>query len=145
MISPHRVTPTKRSVLLVEDEQSIRDVLAELFDVEGTEVDAVGTLADAKLALSRRTYDLIVTDIRLAGKHDGGLQVMAASGLLSPDATVIVLTAYPDPDNRDASVRLGATHFLEKPVDLRTLAALAARAGVASALAPAAEREVDDG
>jgi CheY-like chemotaxis protein len=40
-------------------------------------------------------YDLIVTDIRLGGKRDGGLQVMAASGLLSPDATVIVLTAYP--------------------------------------------------
>ena len=125
-----------RTVLLVEDEHSIRDALTELFEVEGTEAVAVGTLAEAKAALAQRTFDLIVTDIRLGGKRDGGLQVMAASGMLSPDATVIALTAYPDDDNEQASRRLGATHFLEKPVDLTTLAALAARAGVASALFP---------
>ena len=125
-----------RQVLIVEDEQCIRDVLAELFDVEGSAVDTAGTLDDARAALARHAYDLIVTDIRLGGKRDGGLQVMAASGLLSPDATVIVLSAFPDDDNRQASLRLGATHFREKPVDLTTLAALAARAGVRSALFP---------
>jgi DNA-binding NtrC family response regulator len=128
-----------RSVLLVEDEQSIRDSLVDLFEVEGTEAEAVATLDAAKAALARRPFDLIVTDIRLGGKHDGGLQVMAASGLLSPDATVIALTAFPDDDNRHASERLGATHFLEKPVDLTTIAALAARAGVATALFPKAD------
>ena len=125
-----------RSVLLVEDEQSIRDVLAELFEVEGTTVDAVGTLDEAKAALARREFNLIVTDLRLGGKRDGGLQVMAVSGLLSPDATIIVLTAFPEEDNRHASARLGATHFLEKPVDLQTIAALAADAGVATAMLP---------
>ena len=80
---------------------------------------------------------MIVTVIRLGGKRDGGLQATAAAGLLSPDATVIVLTAFPDEDNRHASLRLGATHFLEKPVDLSTIAALAARYGVATALSPA--------
>ena len=129
-----------RQVLVVEDEQSIRYILVELFDVEGNAVEAAGLLDEAKAALAERMYDLIVTDIRLGGKRDGGLQVMAASGLLSPDATVIVLTAYPDPDNRHASLRLGATHFLEKPVDLGTIAALAAHAGVSSALIPVAAR-----
>ena len=125
-----------RSVLVVEDEQCIRDVLAELFEVEGTETEAVGTLPDAQAALARRSFDLIVTDLRLGGKRNGGLQVMAAAGILSPDAAVIVLTAYPDDDNRHASIRLGATHFLEKPVDLCTIASLAAKAGVATALVP---------
>ena len=129
-----------RQVLIVEDEQGIRDILVELFDVAGNAVDEAGSLDEAKMALGRQVYDLIVTDIRLGGKRDGGLQVMAASGLLSPDATVIVLTAYPDPDNRHASLRLGATHFLEKPVDLGTIAALAAQAGVSSALIPVAAR-----
>jgi DNA-binding NtrC family response regulator len=125
-----------RTVLIVEDEQSIRDILAELFDADGTQVTTAATLDDAKAALARREYDLIVTDLRLGGKRDGGLQVMAASGLLSPDATVIVLTAYPDEDVRHASLRLGATHFLEKPVDLQTIATLAADAGVATAMLP---------
>ncbi len=129
------IEPT--TVLIVEDEQSIRDILAELFEVEGTATQAVGTAEEARQALAERPFDLIVTDIRLGGRRDGGLQVMAAAGMLSPDAVVIALTAYPDEDNRHASLRLGATHFIEKPADLRTIAALAAKAGVASAIYPA--------
>ena len=130
------VPMTWQSVLVVEDEQGIRDILAELFEVDGGDTVAVGSLDEARAALARRPFDLIVTDLRLGGKRDGGLQVMAASGLLSPDATVIVLTAYPDDDNRHASLRLGATHFLEKPVDLSVIAALAADAGVPTAMFP---------
>ena len=119
-----------RYVLVVEDEQDIRDILAELFDVDGTQTTAAATLGEAKAALVSTRFDLILTDLRLGGHRDGGLQVMASSALLSPDATVIVLTAFPDDDYRHASARLGATHFLEKPVPLQTIAALAARAGV---------------
>jgi len=135
------------SVLIVEDEQSIRDVLVELFDVEGSVVESAATLDAARAVLARRAFDLILTDIRLGGRRDGGLQVMAAAGVLSPEACVIALTAYPDDDNRHASVRLGATHFLEKPVSLETIAALALDAGVSTAMssvvrcsAPAARR-----
>ena len=127
------------NVLIVEDELSIRDALADLFEVQGTRVVQVGTLDDAKQALAAEAYQLILSDIRLGGKRHGGLQVMAAAGLLSPDAVVIALTAYPDQDNRLASQRLGATYFLEKPVDLETIASIAARHGVASSLFPRAE------
>jgi two-component system response regulator FlrC len=118
------------AVLIVEDDQSVRDILIELFTVEGTDVTAVGTLDEAKRALGRQTFELIVTDLNLAGKRDGGLQVMAAAGLLSTDAPIIVLTAFPDASNRSASHRLGATYFLEKPADLAAIATLATRHGV---------------
>ena len=123
-----------RYVLIVEDEQNIRDVLAELFDVDETSTTAAATLDEAKAALMSRRFDLILTDLRLGGHRDGGLQVMAASALLSPDAAVVVLTAFPDDDYRHASARLGATHFFEKPVPLQTLAALAAQVGVVTAM-----------
>ena len=137
-MSQGRHTSANKAVLIVEDEQSIRDTLAELFEVEGAETVSVGSLDEARtaLAVTRCGFDLIVTDIRLGGKRDGGLQVMAAAGMITPDATVIVLTAYPDDDNRFASLRLGATYFLEKPVDLITIASLAARHGVPTALVP---------
>jgi len=132
------------TVLIVEDEQSIRDVLVELFELDGTIVESAATLEAAKSVLGRRAFDLIVTDIRLGGRRDGGLQVIAAAGLLSPDATVIALTAYPDDDHRCASLRLGATHFLEKPVSLETIAELAARAGVPTAMAPMPSADVTE-
>ena len=122
-----------RRVLIVEDEACIRGTLSELFDVPANETVAAATLGEARQALAERAFDLIVTDLRLGDRRDGGLQVLGASGLLSPDAPVIVLTAHPDVGNRLASARLGATHFLEKPVDLGVIAALAAQHGVRTA------------
>ncbi len=129
------------SVLIVEDEQSIRDALLELFQADGTEASGAADLEEAMNLLTHRAFSLIVTDIRLRGKRDGGLQVMGAAGLLSPTAPVIALTAFPDADNRMASRRLNATYFLEKPVDLHTIAKIAARFGVATALDAAPEDE----
>ena len=123
-------------ILIIEDEQSIRDTLAELFEVSGTAVTAVASLDEARAALAQRPFDFIISDIRLGGKRDGGLQVMAAAGILSPNATVVALTAYPDSETRLATLRLGATYFLEKPVDLETIAGIAAKHGVSSTLYP---------
>ena len=127
-----------KSVLVVEDEQSIRDILVELFEVDGNTVTSAELLPEALERLRTQRYDLIVTDLRLGGKRDGGLQVMALAGMLSPDAMVLVLTAYPDDSNRQASFRLGALHFLEKPVDLATIAQHASTVGVRTAFATSA-------
>ena len=126
------IAPTKH-VLIVEDEQSIRDILVELFEVEGNTVASAALLPAALGQLRTQRFDLIVTDLRLGGKRDGGLQVMAMAGMLSPDAVTLVLTAFPDDSNRQASLRLGAVHFLEKPVDLATIAQHAAGAEVRTA------------
>lgn len=131
-----------KRVLVVEDEHSIRDILVELFDVEGNHVSSAELLPDALERLRTQRFDLIVTDLRLGGKRDGGLQVMAVAGMLSPDATVLVLTAYPDDANRQASFRLGALHFLEKPVDLAVIAQHADKAGVRTAFGAGAENTV---
>ena len=127
---------TPVAVLIVEDEDSIRDSLTELFDVERVRVTSAADTASALAALREGEFDLVVTDLRLGGKHDGGLQVMAAATMLSPDAAVIALTAYPNEMIRLAAHRLGATHFIEKPADLLVIASIAARHGVPSAIAP---------
>lgn len=126
-----------KSILIVEDEISIRESLVDLFTSDEVSVVAVATLADAKAALfSERPLDLIVTDLRLGANRDGGLQILAAAGLVHQLTPVIVLTAYPDDDNRHASERLNATYFLEKPVDLAVISRLARQHGVSSALSP---------
>ena len=134
----------RKSVLLVEDEESIRESLVELFESDDVETVAASTVAEAQRCLGGRLVDLVVTDIRLGSKRDGGLQVMAAAGMLAADAPVIVLTAFPDEDNRLAAQRLGATHFLQKPVDLDIIARLAAAHGISTALIPVPNRGQDE-
>lgn len=129
-------SPAAVTVLIVEDEDSIRESLTELFEVERVRVTSAADTGAALAALHDQEFDLVVTDLRLGGKHDGGLQVMAAATMLSPDAPVIALTAYPNEAVRLAAHRLGATHFIEKPADLLVIASIAARHGVPSAIAP---------
>lgn len=129
---------TKR-VLIVEDEISIREALVDLFASDDVVVVAAATLSEAKAAIfAEHPLDLIVTDLRLGGNRDGGLQVLGAAGLVHQTTPVIVLTAFPDDDNRHASDRLNATYFLEKPVDLAVISKLAHDHGVSSALSPSA-------
>ena len=124
----------KKSVLVVEDEESIRESLIELFESDDVDTVTAATVAEAQRCLGHQTVDLVVTDIRLGSKRDGGLQVMAAAGILAADAPVIVLTAFPDENNRLAAARLGATHFLQKPVDLDIIARIATAHGIPTAL-----------
>lgn len=134
----------RKSVLLVEDEESIRDSLVELFESDGVDTVAASTVAEAQRWLGDRVVDLVITDIRLGSQRDGGLQVMAAAGMLAADALVIVLTAFPDENNRLAAERLGATHFLQKPVDLDIIARIAAEHGIPTALMAAATRPEEE-
>ena len=129
----------RKSVLVVEDENSIRESLVELFETDGVEVVAAATLDEAIRHLLGGTVDLVVTDLRLGTRRDGGLQVAAAAGLLTPDALVAVLTAYPDEANRVAARRLGAAYFLEKPIDLGVIARIGAAHGIPSALGEASQ------
>ena len=132
------MTRMSKRVLIIEDEISIRESLVELFASDEVSVVTAATLADAKTALfSQLPIDLIVTDLRLGGNRDGGLQILAAAGLVHQRTPVIVLTAYPDEDNRHAAERLNAAYFLEKPVDLSVISKLARDHGVSSALSPA--------
>ena len=129
-------------VLWVEDHARAGELLAAAAAAAsrrrfGIDLVIATSLLDAERKLRLERFDLVVTDLRLGGKRDGGLQVMALAGMLSPDAMVLVLTAYPDDSNRQASFRLGALHFLEKPVDLATIAQHAATVGVRSAFTPA--------
>ena len=123
-----------KSILIVEDEESIRASLAELFEGDAIDVLTAASLADARRHLEGRSVDFVVTDLRLGAQRDGGLQVVAIAGLLAADAPVVVLTAYPEESNRLAAGRLGATHFLQKPVDLDVIARIAAEHGITSSL-----------
>ena len=124
----------RKSVLLVEDEPSIRESLVELFESDGVIAFTAGTSAEARRHLQDQPVDLVITDLRLGSQRDGGLQVLGAAGLLAADAGVVVLTAYPDEANRLAAQRLGATHFLQKPVDLDVIARIAGEHGIPTAL-----------
>ena len=113
-------------ILLVEDRESLRSMLAETLSGEGWRVEAVATGDEAvrRLAEGRR-YALVLTDLKLPGAD--GLAVLDAA--LANDAAlpVVLLTGYGSVETAVAAMKKGAADFLGKPVDVDLLLLLVKR------------------
>jgi DNA-binding NtrC family response regulator len=109
-------------LLVVEDRESLRRMLERALGGEGYRVDAVGDQAAANAALAASGYDLVLTDLMLP--VGSGLEVVAACREHEPPVPVVVMTAYGTVEAAVKAMKLGATDFLEKPVELEDLFAL---------------------
>jgi DNA-binding NtrC family response regulator len=115
--------PTGR-ILLVEDRESLRRMLERALTGEGYEVVAAADGEAAMARLGERTFDLVLTDLKLPAAS--GLEVLAASRTTHPELPVVVLTGYGTVRSAVEAMRLGAADFLEKPVEIDDLFALVA-------------------
>ncbi len=108
------------SILVVEDEKSMRDLLAMMLRKEGFAVETAesGTRA-AQLMDGSGRYDLMITDISMPGMN--GLEVLRHSRRTTPDTEVILITAFGSKDTAIKALNEGATYYLEKPFDLDEL------------------------
>jgi DNA-binding NtrC family response regulator len=100
-------------VLLVEDEKTIAVTLADDLEAEGYEVRHIDDGAAAIEELSQRSYDVVVTDVRLPGSD--GLSVLDAAKRARPDTEVLVMTAYATVEHAVEAMRRGADDYIQKP------------------------------
>src|SRR5579864_1390805 len=113
-------------ILLVEDRDSLRRLLARALADDGYEVAASATGGDAVRLLGERAFDLVLTDLKLPDLS--GLEVLAASRQAQPRVPVLVLTGFGSVAAAVEAMKLGAYDFLEKPLELPDLSRLVAGA-----------------
>jgi DNA-binding NtrC family response regulator len=113
-------------ILLVEDRDSLRRLLARALADDGYEVAAAATGGEAFARLDEQAFDLVLTDLKLPDRS--GLEVLAASRQVQPRVPVVVLTGYGSVGAAVEAMKLGAYDFLEKPLELPDLARLVAKA-----------------
>ena len=106
----------KEFVLVVDDEQSLRQVLALFFRKEGFEVDTASSLEEAEKAIEANAYDLVLTDLRMS-EPDDGLRVLRAAVRKNPWTQVVILTAYGTVETAKEAMRYGAYDYITKPFD----------------------------
>jgi DNA-binding NtrC family response regulator len=104
---PHRA-PT---VLLVEDEPSVQEVLERWLAECGRCVVACRTFQEARAYLTLHTPDILVTDIRLQDYN--GLQLVMQMGDKHPDARCLVITGHDDPVLRKEAEHMHAGYLLK--------------------------------
>ncbi len=119
--------PAHFSLLVVDDEPDLRTLYELTLLREGYDVETAGSVEEALLYLKDRTYNALITDMRLP---DGsGLDLLAKLEQGGRREKAIVITAYGSAENAVEALKAGAYDYLTKPVDLRQF-----RAVVASAL-----------
>ncbi|MDT5123997.1 MAG: hypothetical protein QOC96_3479 [Acidobacteriota bacterium] len=103
----------KGSVLVVDDEEIMRDVLETLLSAEGYRVDLAKTGEEGLEAYGRRAYDVVLLDVSMPGM--GGLRALEEFLKMDADASVIVITAYATFDTAIAAWDKGAMGCIRKP------------------------------
>ncbi|HEY3360164.1 MAG TPA: sigma-54 dependent transcriptional regulator [Polyangia bacterium] len=114
-------------VLVVDDEEGIRDFIGEVLEGEGLRVTSAADGQQAAALLDRQSFHLMVTDLKMP--RLGGMELLRKARAEQPEMEVIVLTAHGTVQSAVEAMKLGAFDYLAKPLsgpdELRLVAARA--------------------
>jgi two-component system response regulator PilR (NtrC family) len=113
-------------VLVVDDEQSMRDLLAIMLRQAGYEVSVADGGEAAIERLKAESFDLVLTDLRM--RKVDGLTVLKAAKEHAPRTVVLVVTAYASTETAVEAMKLGAYDYITKPFKLDELKVTVANA-----------------
>src|SRR6266481_3738061 len=117
-----RTNIVQGTVLVIDDEADIRELLELSLVRMGLAVESAGSVAAAKQLLQSKRYELCLTDMRLP---DGdGLELVRFIGVQCADLPVAVITAFGSTENAVAALKAGAFDYLTKPLSLDQLRTL---------------------
>ena len=100
-------------ILVVDDEQSLREVLSIMLKRTGYAVTSVADGEEAIELLNKDIFDLVITDLRMP-KIDG-MEVLKAAKSASPETVVLIITAFASADSAVEAMKQGAYDYLTKP------------------------------
>jgi DNA-binding response OmpR family regulator len=108
-----------RKILLVDDEDDLRQLMREVLEMNGYSVDDAGTYEEALEKIGTGRYDLVLLDINLAERS--GFEVLSRVKQDAPETKVVMLTGRTGVDAAIRSARSGADDYLAKPISVEYL------------------------
>ena len=105
-------------ILVVDDDDVIRDTLCELLSLEHS-CDVAGTAEDALAKLQAHAFDVVLTDISMPGLS--GMELLSRVLRLYPGTPVIVISGVSDQEHAQSLINLGAFDYLLKPFRLEVV------------------------
>ena len=104
----------KGSILVVDDEPAMRLLLSSVLKEEGHDVTAAASGEEALRLIAKRHYHLVLTDLKMPGIS--GLELLEQVKRDDPGTAVIILTAFGTVEGAVEAMRMGAVHYLLKPL-----------------------------
>jgi two-component system response regulator PilR (NtrC family) len=113
------------NLLIVDDEQGIRQLLTLVFGRAGHAVRSAENGRQALALLREEPADLIISDVKMP--DIGGIELLRASQELAPGVAVVMMTAFATVDTAREAFKLGADDFIQKPFDVEELKLIVAK------------------
>jgi DNA-binding NtrC family response regulator len=107
------------SVLLIDDDEWIRDSLTLFFTGEGCHLLGLATAEEAIEAIKQIKYDIVISDYKLPGMN--GLEFFRQAEKSIPNAVKILITGYGSDQIESAARRCGIDDFIQKPLTTQAL------------------------
>jgi len=115
-----RKMPSRKRVLFVDDEPSIRLTLPPVLEEHGFDVCAAGSVAEALIEINSQSFDALLSDLNIGEEGDGFL-VVSAMRHIQPACITVILTGYPAFDSALQAIRQQVDDYLVKPAEVETL------------------------
>jgi two-component system response regulator PilR (NtrC family) len=107
------------NLLIVDDEQSYRQLLKLVFDGDGHTIRTAMNGRDALAKLQEEPAEIIITDVRMPDMD--GIELLRTAREFLPDVGVVLMTAFATVDTAREAFKLGADDFIQKPFDVEEL------------------------
>jgi DNA-binding NtrC family response regulator len=104
-----------RTLLVVDDDVAMRQMLASLFRDRGFQVREAGSVAHALEFAREVDFDAVLTDVRMPGRS--GIELLGELRRMRPDTPVLVMTAFGSIDSAVEAMRAGAFDYIAKPFE----------------------------
>jgi DNA-binding NtrC family response regulator len=119
-------TSDESSILVVDDEFSVRDSLESWFKKDGYNTGSAKDATDALKQLQEAHWDVVLLDIKMPGMD--GLELQRRIRDIDPDLAVVMITAYASVDTAVQALKQGAFDYITKPIDPDELSHLVRKA-----------------
>jgi two-component system NtrC family response regulator len=116
----------KERILVVDDDESLRRVLQVQLEQQGYSVTPAASAQQTFSALQLRSYDLVITDLKMPGLT--GIELLKQMRSQYPETIVIILTAFGTVETAVQAMKAGAYDYLTKPVDPEEMSLVVGRA-----------------
>ena len=113
----------RRTLLVVDDEESICFSMREYFSQHGFKVDTASEMEEAEGLIKATDYKVIIQDLRLGlTRYPDGIEIIKLVHKRNPETRIVVLTSYGSKEVEEEARRAGADAFLRKPKPLSQVA-----------------------
>ncbi|MGD8834256.1 MAG: sigma-54 dependent transcriptional regulator [Desulfobacteraceae bacterium] len=109
----------KEKILIVDDQVSFCSHIQTVLEMEGYQADVAHNAGQALAALSSHCFDILLTDMKLPGMD--GLELFKKARKIDPEISGIIMTAFGSISSAVASIKHGATDYLQKPFEPESL------------------------